>query len=224
MRRGQVRRHHDAGHPQLFHAAAQLAHRLDRILEREHGHRVETPLVRLRIVVDVVVVGAAQRDGELAVDQRVERERHRPVDHLVVDALAIHVLDPNAVEEPADRRLAVIGPVGALAVSLDLQEHALEVGRARGGIEVADAEALLAVAIAQNRHAMAEPARDVVEEDRRVLALVAVRIDDGATVDHGWHPSSPRVSPLAAFGLREQRTRGREAGSSAGRWTNARRK
>jgi hypothetical protein len=212
MRRRQVRRDRHAGHAQLDHAAAQLVDGGDRILERQHRDRVQPVRVRLRVVVDVVVVGAAQRDRELGVDQRVECERHRAVDHLVIDALAIHVLDAHAVEQAADRRLAVIGAIGALAVALHLQEYALEIARARARIEVEDAEALLAVAVAHERHAAAIARRDVVEEDGRVLALVTVGVDDGLAVDHARALRAPPIADRAV-GLRGERVKSRESPS-----------
>jgi len=54
---------------------------------------------------------------------------------------------------------------------------------------VQDAEALLAVAIPQHREAVPIAGRNVVGEDPRVLALVAIRVDERVAVDHGPTPA-----------------------------------
>ena len=75
----------------------------------------------------------AAGDGELGVEDRLEAQRHRAVEHLRVDALAVHVLDADPVEEAADRGLRMDRPEGALARALGLREDALEVAAAGRG-------------------------------------------------------------------------------------------
>ena len=78
---------------------------------------------------------------------RLEAERHRAVEHLRVDAFAIHVLDADAVEDAADRGLGMDRGERALPRPLGLREHALQLAPAGARVEVADHEPRLSVAI-----------------------------------------------------------------------------
>ena len=107
-----------------------------------------------------------------------KRERHRAVEHLRVDALAVHVLDADAVEDAADRRLGMDRGERALPRAVGLREDALEVALAGRGVEVPDHQALLAVAVDARAEPVAERRIEVVEEHDRVLHLVRVGVDD----------------------------------------------
>jgi hypothetical protein len=134
----------------------------------------------------VVVVGAHAGDRKVAVEDRLEAERHRAVDHLRVDPLAVHVAEADAVEDAADRRLGMDGAEGTLPRSLGLREEPLEVGAAGRRVEVADHEALLAPAVGARGEPVAVRRLDVVEEQHRVLHLVGVGVDDEEAVVHGF--------------------------------------
>ena len=183
VRLREIRRHTDRHHPQLGHAAPQLEDRLLRIADRQHAHRMQTLPIGRAIGREVVVESATKNDGELRIDQSRKRQRDRAEDHLVVDALAVHMLEPDAIEQPADGGLGVVGTEGPLAVALGLEKIALPEGP--GGVPVDDPKALLAEAVANEGDPLPVLAGDEVEEDHRVFALVTVGIDDGKAAVHG---------------------------------------
>src|SRR5262249_47496607 len=126
-------------------------------------------------------------DGEVTVEDRLEAERHRAVEDLGIDPLAVHVLEADAVEDPADRGLGMDGAVGALARPVGLRKDALDL-RSRAWVAVADNQPLLAVAVGARAEAVAEGGLEVVEEDDRGLHLVGVGVDDEQAVVHGGAP------------------------------------
>ena len=174
----QMRCHADPVHAELQNAAAQLVHGFRRVLQGDHADRMQTTVEARAILGDVVVVGAAQDDGQLRIHERIEGQRDRPVEHLVVDSLAIHVFEAHPVEEPADRALLVIWAIGPFSEALGLEEGPRQIVRAGGGVSVEDAETLLAVAVAHEGDSLPVGLRDEIGEDQWVLALVAVRVDD----------------------------------------------
>ncbi len=76
-----------------------------------------------------------------------KRQRHRAVEHLRVDALAIHVLDADAVEDGADGGLGMDRGERALPRTLGLRKDALEIVRPGPRVEVTDHQPLLPVPV-----------------------------------------------------------------------------
>src|SRR5262249_32667200 len=147
------------------------------IRQRDEAHGKEAPGPRPAVVGDVAVVGSHAGDRQLGVEDGLEAERHRAVEDLRVDPLAIHVLETDAVEDAADGGLGMDGGEGALAGTFRLREDALELRPARARVQVADDETRLSVAVGARGQAPAVRGVQVVEEHQRVLHLVRIGID-----------------------------------------------
>ena len=147
VRHGQTRRQVNADQPELLDASPDLSHRLADVGERDESDGEEPSAPRAAVVGDVAVVGPHAGDRELGIENGLEGERHRAVEHLRVDAFPVHVLDADAVEDAADRGLGMEGRERALPRPVGLREHALELRPAGARIEIANHEPRLPVAI-----------------------------------------------------------------------------
>ena len=170
--------------PRLLDAAMHLLHRLVDVGQRDVSDREQATSPRTAVVGDVVVVGPHAGDGQLGIEECLEAERHRAVQHLRIDTFAVHVLDADAVEDTTDGGFRMDGGEGALAGPFGLREDTFQLA-ARTGIAVTDHEPRLALAIGQRREPVAKAGVEVVEEDHRVLHLVRVGVDDHQAVVHG---------------------------------------
>ena len=85
---------HGAAEAQLLDDAAQLLHRLRRLLHGDQAEPLELA-ARLQVgVVEPVVVGLADLDGEVAVDHLAHRQTAGGIEHRAVDADVVHELEP----------------------------------------------------------------------------------------------------------------------------------
>src|ERR1051326_3608735 len=159
-----VRPQKAAAHPELF---ARIAHLLDRKLDRLHRqHRdPEQPVwVRLAVIREPAVVGAAPRRGELRVLDRPGEETEARIKEGGVDPVRVHIDDAGMRIEPALLPFGIFETV-ELDVALADADRAEAADPARIAEQFAlDAEALLTVFVNDEaRPALAE---------RRVYVLI----------------------------------------------------
>ena len=110
-----VRPQKPAAHPKRF---ARVTHLLDREVDRLHRqHRdPEQPVgIRLAVIREPAVVGAAHRGGEVGILDRAGEQAEARVEERGVDPVSVHIDDAGVRVEPA------LAPVGIFqAVELDL--------------------------------------------------------------------------------------------------------
>ncbi len=151
--------------PETEIAAGEL-HLLDRVLDRLHRHHrdPEQPVrVRLAVIGEPAVVGAAQRARQLGVVHRAGEQPHARIEERGVDAVEVHVGDALMRIEPAGAALVVF--------------HLGRLDRALARADAADpAHALLAAEQLALDVELFGAGRGVDNEPRRPVAELRVHV------------------------------------------------
>ena len=100
-----------AGHAELAHRAPQLLHRLRHVLEREQRHRLQARAHGEELLVDEIVVGAAERHREVGLAHPADREAGRRVEDGRLEIALVHDLEPGLGVAHVAAELAAEGAV-----------------------------------------------------------------------------------------------------------------
>src|SRR2546425_1096254 len=167
-----------AAHPEFFAGVAHLVDRqLDR-LHRQHSDPEEALGIRLAVIGEPAVVGAAHRGGEAGILDGAREQAETRIEEGGVDAIGIHVHDARVRVEPALAPFGVFQGVG-LEESLPDADGTQAADPPRIAQQLAfDAQAFLAVVVDDEpRPALAEFGIHVFVPQVNRLEDVTVRVD-----------------------------------------------
>ena len=194
-----VRPDEGALHPELLAREAHLGDRQIDILHRQHRDAEQPVRVRLAVIGEPAVIGAAYRGGELRVVDRAREQAEARIQERGVDAVRIHVGDARVRVEPAGLAFLVFHRVGgddALARA-DRADPADAELRVADRVLLDDQPLLAALVVLDDaRRPVAELGIDVFVPEIERLQDMPVGIDD--VVGAGHQGSSPAFATDAA--------------------------
>ena len=174
-----------AAHPELFAGVAHLIDRqLDR-LHRQHRDPEQALGIRLAVIGEPAVVGAAHPGGEAGILDGAGEQAETRIEEGGIDAVGIHVDDARVRVEPALAPFGIFQGVG-LDDPLPDADGTQAADPARIAQQLAfDAQAFLAVFVDDKpRPALAEFGIDVLVPQIERLEDVAVRVDHVVRARH----------------------------------------
>src|SRR5262249_29776801 len=197
-----IRPQEAATHAELPAREAHLVDgRVDR-LHRQHGNAEQAIGIRLAVVREPAVVGAAHRGGEWRILDGAREQPEARIQKRGVDAVQIHVGDARVRVEAAGATLNVLRR-DVRHDALPRADRADEAEPLRAAEDlVFDQQPLLAVGVDdETGRSLAKRGVDVLVPEIERLQYVTVGVDDVVRTTHGWPPQAGDVLRSEPAGL-----------------------